>query len=350
MDPATTEPGIRQLLWRSAEPFWFAFRSVLESPLRPESRVYWLFLLSSLAIALGIYLRIRSRKGGSKDSPSGMLGGFVNFCFPSSIWQTSSAWLDVRYFFFHRTVMTILTPIVSTATFLPILMTQTASWVGGFFESPPLAGDPSPAMVAFYALGFILITDFAAYATHWLQHKVPFLWEFHKVHHSAPVMHPLTNFREHPIDNLLYIWVFLVTGGIGIACIAGLMGVDPRSIDFIRTTVFVFIFNFTAYQLRHSHIWLAWPPWLGRIFGSPANHQIHHSCEERHVNKNFGFMFAIWDWIFGTLHLPREREHFRIGLSDGTEAEYDSLARLYGLPFEKVYQMFASKLKRTRGA
>ena len=61
-------------------------------------------------------------------------------------------------------------------------------------------------------------------------------------------------------------------------------------------------------------------------------------------------MSAIWDWIFGTLHLPREREHFRIGLSDGTEAEYDSLARLYGLPFEKVYQMFASKLKRTRGA
>ncbi len=61
-------------------------------------------------------------------------------------------------------------------------------------------------------------------------------------------------------------------------------------------------------------------------------------------------MFAIWDWIFGTLYLPREREDFRMGLSDGTQAEYDSLSHLYVIPFEKIYQMAASKLQRSGGS
>ena len=39
---------------------------------------------------------------------------------------------------------------------------------------------------------------------HWLSHKVPLLWEFHKVHHNAEVLTPLTNFRVHPV----YTWVF----------------------------------------------------------------------------------------------------------------------------------------------
>jgi sterol desaturase/sphingolipid hydroxylase (fatty acid hydroxylase superfamily) len=110
----------------------------------------------------------------------------------------------------------------------------------------------------------------------------------------------------------------------------------------------MFLFNLLFANLRHSHVWLAWPPSLGWILGSPANHQIHHSAEERHLDKNFGGVFAIWDWMFGTLYLPREREVFRMGLADGTGTEYSSILRLYGLPFVKIFRNTASRLRRGR--
>ena len=133
----------------------------------------------------------------------------------------------------------------------------------------------------------------------------------------------------------------MLISGIVSGTLAGLMGINPLNLGFIRMVAFYFTFKLIAYHLRHSHIWLAWPPWLGRIFGSPANHQFHHSLEERHINKNFGFMFALWDWIFGTLYLPRERETFRIGLSDEEDGDYSNIFALYMTPFQKLYRRIA---------
>ena len=68
--------------------------------------------------------------------------------------------------------------------------------------------------------------------------------------------------------------------------------------------IFVFLFNLLGYNLRHSHVYWAWPPLMGRILGSPGNHQIHHSSEARHLDKNFGGVFIIWDRLFGTYLAP----------------------------------------------
>jgi len=56
----------------------------------------------------------------------------------------------------------------------------------------------------------------------------------------------------------------------------------------------------------HSHVPVSFG-WLDRIFNGPGLHAIHHSAESRHRDKNFsnGFRLSIWDWIFGTLYLPK---------------------------------------------
>ncbi len=68
---------------------------------------------------------------------------------------------------------------------------------------------------------------------------------------------------------------------------------------------------------------------------SPAQHQIHHSKAPRHLDKNFGFIFAFWDVWFGSLYVPRAKEQIEVGLPDDQDEAYSSVLRLYALPFAR---------------
>ena len=57
---------------------------------------------------------------------------------------------------------------------------------------------------AIYSLTLFVVWDFSRFALHWLMHKVPALWEFHQVHHSATELSPLTHHRIHPLESVLY--------------------------------------------------------------------------------------------------------------------------------------------------
>ncbi len=70
-----------------------------------------------------------------------------------------------------------------------------------------------------------------------------------------------------------------------------LLGYLPSMPVLLGVPVLMFMFNLLGYNLRHSHIWLRWPGKWAMIFGSPAHHQIHHSCHPDHIDKNFAFMF-----------------------------------------------------------
>ncbi len=68
-------------------------------------------------------------------------------------------------------------------------------------------------------------------------------------------------------------------------------------------------------------MWISFQGWLGRIFVSPAHHQVHHSGDPKHFNKNFGSCLALWDWMFGTLYVPKkEREPLSFGFPDRADA------------------------------
>jgi hypothetical protein len=82
----------------------------------------------------------------------------------------------------------------------------------------------------------------------------------------------------------------------------------------------ILVFFIHAYvPLQHSHVWIAFTGVLGRIFVSPAHHQIHHSADQKHFNCNFGSCLALWDWMFGTLYVPgKGREKLTFGVGAGS--------------------------------
>jgi sterol desaturase/sphingolipid hydroxylase (fatty acid hydroxylase superfamily) len=306
----------------------------------PDQRIFWLYLLSSLMIAALLYLAASKK---NRRTPG--MRGFFDFCLPPEVRSSPSAKLDLRFFFVGQVIYIlvftslsgVLISIYDATSRAAIDIFSPLEWIR--FEG----GQPGLLTMLGVALFTALAIDFVMYWAHHLQHRWSFLWEFHKIHHSATVMHPLTNYREHIVDNLIYVPLVIGTSGF----IAGVLACwypDNERLQFVVLGVPLvnFIYNFAGYNLRHSHVWLAWRPWLGRIFGSPANHQIHHSREVRHMNKNFGFIFAVWDWMFGTLYLPqKEREDFSFGLTDGSEPEYSNIFRLYALPFVKLYGKYA---------
>ena len=92
-------------------------------------------------------------------------------------------------------------------------------------------------------------------------------------------------------------------------------------------------FDFVTVHLQHSHVWIATTGLLGRVILSPAHHQIHHSDNPIHFDKNFGSCLSVWDWLFGTLHMPeRERERLNFGVETRARDHHTAIGSLV-MPF-----------------
>ena len=174
-------------------------------------------------------------------------------------------------------------------------------------------GRPAPVNVSETALRFgrtvalFIGYELGFYVDHSLKHRIPALWELHKTHHSAEVLTPLTNFRVHPLDSLMLanmLAIFTgVFGGLFAYCVGrpvAIFTIDGANILFI-------VYIFLTANLQHSQVWIPAKGLVGRLFMSPAHHQIHHSSDPAHFNRNLGASLAVWDWLFGTLAIP-ERE------------------------------------------
>ena len=191
----------------------------------------------------------------------------------------------------------------------------------------------------------IALVDFVAYGIHYLQHKVPFLWAFHKVHHSLEVMHPLSNYREHPIDNFVYAIGTGAAYGLMLGLAINLFGYVPSAPQVMGVPLLIFAFNILGYNLRHSHVWLRWPGQWSMLFASPAHHHIHHSYHPDHIDKNFAFMYPCWDVLFRTYHLPETNEDVRFGISTHYANEYKSCMGIYFIPFKHAFAPIFKRLK-----
>jgi sterol desaturase/sphingolipid hydroxylase (fatty acid hydroxylase superfamily) len=189
-----------------------------------------------------------------------------------------------------------------------------------------------------YTLAVFCAADFAITAAHLLQHRIPLLWEFHKLHHSARVLMPITGDRQHPVDFLVSgllagiamggvdaVFTWVVGGSVELVAIGGRNAVDMLFVTFLL-------------HLRHTHVWLSWGPRLGRWVMSPAHHQIHHSVDPRHHGRNLGKFLAVWDRMLGTLHVPgRAPEPLEFGLGPGEDEAFESLWNCYVLPFRRAF-------------
>src|SRR5207253_9759360 len=84
----------------------------------------------------------------------------------------------------------------------------------GLPDAAAPSGSGGIAVRVLFTVAFFFAYDFGRFVMHCLLHDVPVLWEFHKVHHSAEVLTPITTFRAHPVELLLIAWGPVITTGI----------------------------------------------------------------------------------------------------------------------------------------
>lgn len=304
---------LHQIVSAAALPFAYLFAS--RTPLHAA------YLLSALVMAVAVW---RVAGGGER---------LLRFLFPREVWLHPSALLDYRFFFVNRaTFGFFLVPLLLSEATVATLVADGLGRLAG--SGPALA--PGAASVAAATIVAIAAYDFAIYLSHWLMHRVPVLWEFHKVHHSAEVLNPLSAYRMHPVDEILSGVIVAAFSGSAAGVLGWLWPAGGMELLVLGLNAVLFLHFLGGQNLRHSHVWLAYPGWLSHVLVSPAQHQIHHSRDPRHFDRNFGLVFAVWDWAFGTLYVPRGRERLQLGLPDGEHLAYGRIADLYLLPLRRL--------------
>ncbi|RPH53964.1 MAG: hypothetical protein EHM84_02800 [Lysobacterales bacterium] len=308
------------LLARIADPFL--------SPLDPSHRVYWLYLCTALGLALALFIFGGEQRGGLS------VRAFLRFCLPKSVYLHTSARVDYGYFIVNRIVFgVLLLPIIAAVSLLSAAGTK--ALLDRIWHEPAVQLSDGAGWTAVHTVASVLAMDLGLFLAHYLQHRLPVLWEFHKVHHSAQVLTPFTAYRMHPLDDVLAMSLSGLFAGIVLGTFNFLQPGNAGAATVLGLNAALFLYYAFGYNLRHSHVWLSYGPVLSRVFISPAQHQIHHSKAPRHLDKNFGFIFAFWDVWFGSLYVPRAKEQIEVGLPDGQDEAYSSVLRLYALPFAR---------------
>jgi sterol desaturase/sphingolipid hydroxylase (fatty acid hydroxylase superfamily) len=140
-------------------------------------------------------------------------------------------------------------------------------------------------------------------------------------------------------------WVPALTTGVATWAFNQAAASPVSFYSFLGLHVLVFAFNLVGI-LRHSQVWLHYGPAWGKWLISPAHHQLHHSCEAEHIGVNRGFELAIWDRLYGTLYVPGRKPPFRMGLGDGTDAQWHNVRAMYVLPFRNARARVASGARK----
>jgi len=256
---------------------------------------------------------------------------FGSFLFPRRILSHASAILDYKFCAIDVLMRGIVyVPIITGVGAIGFKLMSTLL-VGLCSWEPPDHLSPAQAVGAVF--GLFLLHDFINYWGHVLFHKVPALWAFHQVHHSAEVLTPITAFRAHPIEQIVPAVLQMPVFGLGVVLFQNVSPGDLGIATIGGIGIFTVICNLVGFNLRHSHVWVSFGPVFNRLLISPAQHQIHHSMDPRHLNKNFGVKLAVWDTLFGTLYVPRERETLTVGLA-GSAPHFQTVGQLYFRPFE----------------
>jgi len=142
-------------------------------------------------------------------------------------------------------------------------------------------------------------------------HRVPRLWEFHKVHHSVKEMGFAAHLRYHWMENVVYRtfeYIPLALLGIGLY-------------DFFIIHIFTLAwghFNHSNFKLRLG--------FLKYIFNNPQMHIWHHAKhlpEDIKYGVNFGITLSLWDYLFKTDYIPYEGRDIELGFDDEADFPQD---------------------------
>lgn len=300
-----------------------ALQSFLSYPTDPQKRVYGVYLLGSLTMValLAFWQRFRPSVPGEQ----GPLKAFFN----PRVWTHPSARLDYQLVVFNPVMQTLFAGVASLSL-VPVAL-QVSDVLSGMLGHFSLEWPRTRVTVAF-TLALFVADDFSRFLLHYLMHKVPWLWSIHRLHHSAEVLTPLTVYRIHPLESLLYSLRMVLAQGLVLGVFFFAFGMRLSAWEIAGANLFTYGFNLAGSNLRHSHVWLSFGPWLERIFISPAQHQIHHSSAPKHFDRNMGAFLAVWDGLFGTLTRARGEKVTGFGLRENVPSPHTHLLNAYGEP------------------
>jgi sterol desaturase/sphingolipid hydroxylase (fatty acid hydroxylase superfamily) len=138
----------------------------------------------------------------------------------------------------------------------------------------------------------MLLTDFVQYWFHRAFHRLPFLWGFHAVHHSAKAMDWLAGARMHFVEIIL---------------LRSVTSLPLLTFGFLPSVMQAYVALVYIYSgLVHANLKGDFDR-FGHFMVTPRFHHWHHGIEREAVDVNFAIHFPLWDKLFGTFHLPPGR-------------------------------------------
>ncbi|WP_196888364.1 sterol desaturase family protein [Aureivirga sp. CE67] len=290
----------------------------------PSKRVHFLYLATTILLALYVFIQTKTHKN------------FFKFLFHKKVWFGKSAKIDYKIIFFNSFVKVLL-----IGPFL-ILSLYIAYYVNEFllhkfgYDAVKLSVTET---LIYYTITLTILNDFFSFFIHYLMHKIPFLWEFHKIHHSATSLNPFTQYRLHPIELLINNAKNIIIVGFVTGLFDFMSNHQIEKVTFYGVNVLSFIFLSWGANLRHSHVKLTYFNFLEYILISPFQHQIHHSQNPEHFDKNMGSKLAIWDWMFGTLVRSKSvKRKIKFGIGLGDDKNYDTFWKNLHMPFTNLFR------------
>ena len=264
-----------------------------------------------LFVAIGwVHYRVHSGKAG--------IAGALRHVFPAALYRQQAN--QVGWF----NAFLSLSLLFKGSGTVSALLAAVMLWDGG--AAAGVAGATGQVMLIWLA------RDLGNYVQHLAQHRSALLWRLHRPHHAAEALTPFVQVQGHPLDLLLGMAIefpFTLAGGVLALALFG--GFGPATYAGLAVVAGV---GQLKGALGHSHLDICFGKW-NRLMLGPVMHQLHHSAEPEHRDRNLGSTFGLWDWMFGTLYVPARGERWRLGLNPeslGADNPYRSVAAIYGEP------------------
>ena len=217
-------------------------------------------------------------------------------------------WLDTFYMFFNFFLLNLIVLIALSNVTEQLLNDFLASFNLKLASIQLIDLTKFPKVVALVI--FFLVSDFMQWITHRMLHRVPFFWNFHKVHHSVKEMGFAAHLRYHWMEPVVYKSILYIP----MALIGGYSVQD------------VFIVHFFAITIGHlNHANLGWDyGFLKYIFNNPKMHIWHHAKEmPNKYGTNFAITLSVWDYLFKTNYIPYDGRDIALGFEEDEKFQKD---------------------------
>jgi len=233
---------------------------------------------------------------------------FPLFKFEYKKWQHAG----VNFFFTFTTIV--------INFLLAFLLLKTADWtIENQFGI--LQWLPQMNIGLYTIVGLLLLDLIGAYLVHWIEHKVPFLWRFHLIHHTDTWIDTTSGNRHHPGESVIR-FAFTILGVIVVG--------SPMWMVFLYQTISV-----VSTQFTHANIALPekLDSFLSYFIVSPNMHKVHHHYKQPQTDSNYGNIFSIWDRLFGTYNYTPV-DSLRYGLDVLDDSTDEALNYQLKIPFD----------------